>query len=65
MKRYFTRPRLADIDAEPDAENYLARTVYEPDDTPYETGILDAQGNKIFAAIRMDQIGFVRSDGET
>ena len=62
MKRYFTRPRLADYDSGPDAENYLSRTVYEPDQTPYETGIFDAAGNMMYAQVIFDQIGFVRTD---
>lgn len=62
MKRYFVQPRnaprLANIHEEPDAENYLARTVYEPDYTPFETGVLDAEGRMIMASYEMGPIGF-------
>jgi hypothetical protein len=61
MKRYLTRrPRSADYDKGPDAETYLARTVYEHDSTPFETGLLDAFGDPLCAAYEMDQIGFIR-----
>jgi hypothetical protein len=67
VKRYFIgKVRLADYDDGPDAEDYLSRTIYVPDETPYETGILDAQGNMILAQVRIDPIGFttefVRTD---
>jgi len=63
MKRYFVRPakalRLASIDGEVDAENYLARTVYEPDADPIESGILDAEGRMIVYQYRIGPIGFI------
>lgn len=71
MKRYFVKPdfqpvRLAHIHDEVDAENYLARTVYEPDYAPFETGVLDAEGRMIMAHFEMAPIGFttefVRTD---
>lgn len=62
MRRYVTmrRPRLAAMDNDPDAEDYLSRTVYEPDDAPQPTGLLDAQGNELYAINEMDPIGFIR-----
>lgn len=60
MREYvIRRTRMADIDACPDAEDYLARTVYE-DHELIDIGVLDADGNKIMARKRMDPIGFVR-----
>lgn len=60
MKReYFIKRRSADIDSEPDAENYLARTVYE-DYELIDTGVIDANGDKIMARRKMMPIGFVR-----
>jgi hypothetical protein len=53
------RRRSADIDANIDAENYLAKTVYE-DFELVDTGVLDEDGNKIMAHEKMDQIGFIR-----
>lgn len=53
------RPRSADIDANPDGENYLARTVYEDKET-IDIGLMDSEGNKILVRRRMDPIGFVR-----
>ena len=38
-----------------------AHTVFEPDRSPQRTGLLDAQGNELFAIDEMDQIGFIRS----
>ena len=54
--------RAADYDKGPDAEAYLARTIFEVDPTPYETGLLDAFGNPLWACIELDQIGFIRRD---
>lgn len=60
MKQYvICRPRSADIDANVDAENYLARTVHE-DHELIDIGLLDSEGNKVMAKKKMDQIGFVR-----
>jgi len=53
------RPRLADIDANPDGENYLGRTVYE-DYELVDTGVLDANGNKVMARQKPDPVGFIR-----
>lgn len=66
MKRYVTlrRPRSQDINTEPDAEQYLARTVFEADPTPYQTGLLDAFGEPLWAVIESDQVGFVRWTAE-
>lgn len=58
MKRYVTKAaRWHDWI---DSETYLARTVLEPDPTPRETGLLDANGNKLYAVEELDQIGFMR-----
>jgi hypothetical protein len=35
-------------------------TVYEPDDTPRYTGLLDAQGNDLYAVEERNPIGFRR-----
>ncbi|MBZ9922198.1 hypothetical protein LB579_31445 [Mesorhizobium sp. BR1-1-7] len=56
-------PRSADIDSEPDGENYLARTVFE-DFELFDTGVLDADGNKVMARQKLDPIGFIRHKGE-
>lgn len=58
MKRYFVKPSLANINEEIDAENYLSRTVFEPDNTPFETGVLDADGRMIMASYGLGPIGF-------
>lgn len=59
MREYVVR-RSADVfDAGIDGEDYLARTVYEDHDL-IDIGVLDADGNKVMARKRMDQIGFVR-----
>jgi hypothetical protein len=64
VKRYIINPRLAPMPDwsgdGPDAENYLSRTVHEPDPTPYPIGLLDAQGNELYAVNEMEPIGFVR-----
>lgn len=51
--------RQGRIDEEVDGENYLARTVYEPEEL-FDIGILDSDGNKVMARRRIDPIGFVR-----
>lgn len=65
MKRYITlshKPKLADMDEYPDAENYLARTVFEPEPQAIKTGLLDASGNDIYCVEDREPIGFVRWD---
>ena len=60
-KRYLTRSiRSGDIDENLNAECYLARTVFETDPTPYQTGILDPFGEPLWAVIESDPIGYVR-----
>lgn len=59
MTREYVRIRSADIYSEPDAENYLARTVHETHEL-IDIGILDEDGNKIMARQKMDAIGFIR-----
>ena len=61
-KRYLTRhrfERVPDIDEHMNAENYISRTVYETDPTPYQTGILDPFGEPLWAVIESDPMGFV------
>ena len=61
MREYITlKPRSADIDENVNGEHYLARTVHE-DVELIDIGVVDADGNKIMARRRMDQIGFIRS----
>lgn len=59
MRRDYVTRRCADIDENPDGENYLSRTVYEPEEL-IDIGILDADGNKVMARQRIDPIGFIR-----
>ena len=59
MRRDYVTRRSASIDEEPDAENYLARTVYDPEEL-IDIGILDADGNKVMARLKIDPIGFIR-----
>ena len=59
MRRDYVTRRSANIDEEPDAENYLARTVYDPEEL-IDIGILDADGNKVMARLKIDPIGFIR-----
>ena len=62
-REYVIRPRSVrtsnDEWHEADAEDYLARTVYEEHEL-VDIGIMDAEGNPIMARKRMDPIGFVR-----
>lgn len=63
MKRYVTlahKPKSADMWDGPDAESYLARTVFEPEPKAIRSGILDASGNDIYMIDEPDEIGFVR-----
>lgn len=59
MARSYVRVRAGNIDEPVDAENYLARTVFESHEL-VDIGILDEDGNKIMAHEMMDQIGFIR-----
>lgn len=61
MREYVIKPRtrLADIDSEPDAENYLGRTVYEYDEL-IDIGITDKNGDPIMAKQKREPIGFIR-----
>jgi hypothetical protein len=59
MKRFVTRSATL-WDHYLNAEDYLGKTVFEPDPTPRPTGLLDAGGNKICVVEELDQIGFVR-----
>jgi hypothetical protein len=59
MRRDYVIRRMAKIDEEIDGENYLGRTVYEPEEL-YDIGIVDSDGNKVMARRRLDPIGFVR-----
>lgn len=61
MKRYVTmRSKVAGMYDDPDAENYLARTIYQPEPQAIKTGLLDAQGNDIYMIEENDPIGYVR-----
>ncbi len=59
MRDYIIRrTRQADIDSDPNGEDYLSRTVYE-DHELIDIGITDSDGNKIMARKRMNPVGFV------
>lgn len=58
MREYVVR-RMANIDEPVDAENYLARTVFEEVEL-IDIGVMDQDGNPIMARKRLDPIGFVR-----
>jgi len=59
MREYVIKRYAGSSEREPDAENYLARTVFEADEL-IDIGILDHAGNKVMARRKMDQIGFIR-----
>lgn len=66
-RRYITlshKPELADIDSDPDGENYLSRTIYENEPVTVRTGLLDASGNDIYMREENDPIGFVWWDSD-
>lgn len=58
---YSTRP-VANWD-DPNASDYLAKTVLETDSAPRDSGLLDARGNKLFSAEVKSPVGFVRFPG--
>ena len=60
MRRYIinAKPRANFEDLYVDAESSLARTVYEPDQSPIDTGLLDAHGAPIYAIHEPRPIGF-------
>jgi len=59
-------PIAANIDGEPDGENYIAKTVYEREERkPEFTGLYDASGTKLYRVPAPPRpIGFVRFGGE-
>lgn len=59
MARDYVVRRAGKIDEELDAEDYLARTVYESHEL-FDIGILDEDGNRIMARQKMDPVGFIR-----
>jgi len=60
IRRYLIgKPRMADMDHEPDGEDYMARTVYDTSGEMMDTGLLDAHGNPILAQYEMDRIGYI------
>lgn len=50
--------QMDDIVVRVDGENYLAKTVYEPDEY-IDIGLLDEFGNKLVVRRRRNPIGFV------
>ncbi len=58
-KRYVTLRYSEDLGCEC-IDMGMAHTVFEPDSSPRETGLLDAHGNKLYSISEMDPIGFVR-----
>lgn len=60
MKRRYTTAGIITRWSHADALDSLARTVHEPDPQTFDTGLLDASGNRLFAIDEMERIGFVR-----
>lgn len=56
MTRYITAAWWED----PNASDYLAKTVYEPEPQPVKTGILDKNGTMLYRVEQRDPIGFIR-----
>ncbi|MGP1665843.1 MAG: hypothetical protein ACTS5I_08050, partial [Rhodanobacter sp.] len=50
----------ADYHDEVWATDSLARTVHEQEGGPKETGLLDANGRRLYAMVEMNPIGFVQ-----
>ena len=60
---YVTRSkRMADMDYEPDGEDYLARTVMEQEPECVDTGLMDKNGTPIYRQSLMGPIGYVTRD---
>lgn len=59
-REYFRKPPTGDYEwwDTPNTES-LAKTVYEVEET-YDTGMLDENGNKIYAREKKHPIGFIR-----
>jgi hypothetical protein len=57
MKVYVIKP-TADWD-DPNASDYLAKTVLETEQQPRDSGPLDAGGNKLFSLEQREPVGFV------
>lgn len=56
--RYVVMPTLGWWE-EADAKQYLARTIHEEERTARSTGLLDANGVKLYAVNETQPIGFV------
>lgn len=56
MKRYVTCADWFEVRA----TDSLARTVHEQESGPKETGLLDANGRKLYAMIETGPIGFIQ-----
>lgn len=61
MTRYVAMPTVGWWEA--DAKNYLARTIHEEERQPRDTGLLDANGVKLYAVDDRRRIGFVPFKG--
>lgn len=59
--KFYSNP-FDEWDDESSGLDCLSRTVYECDPEPYNTGLLNASGEPIYASMQMDQIGFIRKD---
>lgn len=60
-RRYFVRMDSESDErwSQPDVKP-APLTVFEPTREPQNTGLLDAQGNRLMAVNELDQIGFIR-----
>ena len=60
MRKYITRAAVRYSEQLGGETQDHPVTVYEPDDTPRYTGLLDAQGNDLYAVEQRNPIGFRR-----
>jgi hypothetical protein len=59
--RYVTKAER--VDGEDGDVSYTAGTVFERDDAPRDTGLLDANGNRLYRLEQRAPIGFIQPKG--
>lgn len=60
MSRYVAMPNAGEWWDMARATDYLARTVHEDEPKPVDTGLLDANGVKLYRVEDRQPVGFIR-----
>lgn len=60
MKHYTTKARWSEQIEDEVHDSTFAFTVFEPENEPYDTGLVDKRGLPIMAINRIGKIGFIQ-----